>query len=82
MRESLLAAAAAERAWHGPDINLGIGFSPAAKISRDFNRQITGGFEHGVDYGSITIAARRHDQRQLFPAIDLNLLPAWEINFE
>ena len=82
MRESLRAAAAAERTWHGPDINLGIGFSPAAKIRRDFARQITVGLEHYADDGSITNIASFRKQRQLFPAIDLNLLPAWEINFE
>ena len=73
---------ALERTWHGPDVNLGIGFSPAAKISYDFTKQITGGFEYYADYGSITsIASLHNQQQQLFPAIDLNLSPDWEINF-
>ena len=73
---------ALERTWHGPDVNLGLGFSPAAKISYDFTKKITGGFEYYADYGSITHIASLHDQQQqLFPAIDLNIIPKWEINF-
>jgi hypothetical protein len=73
---------ALERTWHGPDVNQGLGFSPAIKISYDFTRQITGGFEYYADYGSIThIATLHNQQQQLFPAIDLNLSPKWEINF-
>jgi len=73
---------ALERTWHGPDVNLGIDFSPAAKISYDFTRQITGGIECYADYGSIThIASLHNQQQQIFPAIDLNVSPKWEINF-
>jgi hypothetical protein len=73
---------ALERAWHGPDVKLGIDFSPAAKISYDFTKKITGGFEYYADYGSITnIASLRNQQQQIFPAIDLNVSPKWEINF-
>lgn len=71
-----------ERTWHGPDVNLGIGFSPAAKISYDFTKQISGGFEYYGDYGSITnIASLHYQQQELFPVIDLNVSPKWEINF-
>ena len=73
---------ALERTWHGPDVNLGIDFSPAVKISYDFTRQISGGLEYYADYGSITnIASLRNQQQQFFPAIDLNVSPKWEINF-
>jgi hypothetical protein len=73
---------ALERTWHGPDVNLGIDFSPAAKISYDFTKKITGGLEYYADYGSITNIASFHDQQQqFFPAIDLNLSPDWEFNF-
>ncbi len=73
---------ALERTWHGPDVNLGIGFSPAAKISYDFTKQISGGLEYYADYGSITNIASLHDQQQqFFPAVDLNVSPKWEINF-
>ena len=56
--------------------------APSAKISYDFTKQITGGFEYYADYGSITnIASLHNQQQQLFPAIDLNVSPNWEINF-
>jgi hypothetical protein len=49
-------------------VNQGIGFSPAAKISYDFTKKITGGFEYYADYGSITnIASLHNQQQQLFP---------------
>jgi hypothetical protein len=73
---------ALERTWHGPDVNLGIDFSPAAKISYDITKQISGGFEYYADYGSITnIATLHYQQQQIFPVIDLNVSPKWEINF-
>ncbi len=73
---------ALERTWHGPDVNLGVGFSPAVKISYDFTKQISGGIEYYADYGNITDIASLHDQQQqIFPAIDLNVSPKWEINF-
>jgi hypothetical protein len=73
---------ALERTWHGPDVNLGIGFSPAAKISYDFTKQISGGLEYYADYGRITnIASLHNQQQQFFPAVDLNVSPKWEINF-
>ena len=73
---------ALERTWHGPDVNQGLGFSPAAKISYDFTKVITGGVEYYADYGSLTNIAKLHNQQQqIFPAIDLNVSPDWEINF-
>lgn len=73
---------ALERTWHGPDVNQGVGFAPNVKVSYDFTKKITGGIEYYADYGSITNIARLHDQQQqIFPAIDLNLDPKWEINF-
>lgn len=73
---------ALERTWHGPDVNQGFGFAPAAKISYDFTRQITAGLEYYADYGSLRSIASLHDQQQqFFPAVDLNVSPNWEINF-
>ncbi len=73
---------ALERTWHGPDVNQGVGFSPAVKVSYDFTKKVTGGVEYYADYGSITNIASLHDQQQqIFPAIDLNVSPKWEINF-
>jgi hypothetical protein len=73
---------ALERAWHGPDVKLGVDFSPNVKVSYDFTKKITGGIEYYADYGSITNIASLHDQQQqIFPAIDLNVSPDWEFNF-
>ena len=71
-----------DRTLHGPDVKLGLDFSPAAKISYDFTKVIAGGLEYYADYGSITnIASLHNQQQQFFPAVDLNVSPKWEINF-
>lgn len=73
---------ALERTWHGPDVKLGLDFAPAVKVSYDFTKKVTGGVEYYADYGSIRDIASLHDQQQqIFPAIDLNVSPDWEINF-
>jgi hypothetical protein len=73
---------ALERTWHGPDVNLGLDFAPNVKVSYDFTKQISGGIEYYADYGNITDIASLHDQQQMvFPAVDLNVSPKWEINF-
>ena len=71
-----------ERTWHGPDVKQGVGFSPAAKVSYDFTRQISGGFEYYGDYGRLGAFDSLHEQQQqLFVVTDLNVSPVWEINF-
>ena len=73
---------ALERTFHGPDVKQGLGFSPAAKISYDFTRQISGGFEYYGDYGRLFDFDSLHNQQQqLFVVTDLNVSPVWEINF-
>jgi hypothetical protein len=73
---------ALERTWHGPDVNLGLDFAPGVKFSYNFTKAIAGGVEYYADYGSLTHIASLHDQQQqIFPAIDLNVSPKWEINF-
>jgi len=73
---------ALERTWHGPDVNLGVDFAPGVKISWDFTKVVAGGVEYYADYGSLRDIAPLHDQQQqIFPAIDLNVSPDWEINF-
>ena len=73
---------ALERTWHGPDVKLGVDFAPAAKLSYDFTKKVTGGLEYYADYGSLTSIARLHDQQQMFfSAVGLNLSPKWEVNF-
>lgn len=73
---------ALERTWHGPDVNLGLDFAPNVKVSWNFTKVVAGGIEYYADYGSITHIATLHDQQQqIFPALDLNVSPKWEINF-
>jgi len=73
---------ALERTWHGPDVNQGVSFAPAAKISYDFTKKVTGGLEYYADYGNLLSPSPLHEQQQqIFPAIDLNLSPQWELNF-
>lgn len=71
-----------DRTFHGPDVKLGLDFSPAAKVSYSFTPKIAGGIEYYADYGRITDIAGLHDQQQqIFLATDLNLDPKWEVNF-
>jgi len=73
---------ALERTWHGPDVAQGVGFSPAAKVSYDFSRKISGGVEYYADYGRLGAFDSLHmQQQQIFFVTDLNVSPKWEINF-
>jgi hypothetical protein len=73
---------ALERSFHGQSVHEGIGFSPNAKISFDFNKYISGGLEYYASYGSLRGFDSLHNQQQqFFPAVDLNVSPDWEINF-
>ncbi len=71
-----------DRAWHGPDVNQGVVFSPNFKFSYDFTPKIAGGLEYYGSVGPITgFNPVSQQQHQFFPAIDLNVAPQWEINF-
>jgi hypothetical protein len=73
---------ALERSFHGQSVHEGVGFSPNAKISFDFNKYISGGLEYYASYGSLRGFDSLHNQQQqFFPAVDLNVSPDWEINF-
>src|SRR5271165_7195103 len=73
---------ALERTLHGPDVNQGWGFAPAAKVGYDFNKQISGGIEYYADYGEVGDFYNFHNQQQqIFVVTDLNVSPKWEINF-
>jgi hypothetical protein len=71
-----------ERTLHGPGVKEGMDFAPAVKLSWDFTKVVAGGLEYYGDYGSIRDIAPLHDQQQMvFPSVDLNVSPDWEINF-
>ena len=71
-----------DKSLHGESTNQGLVFSPNFKFSYDFTKKISGGLEY---YGSLGPATQflpiGQQQQQIFPAIDLNINPKWEINF-
>jgi hypothetical protein len=72
---------ALERTWHGPDVNQGLGFSPAVKVSYDFTKIVSGGVEYYADYGRFGAFHTLHEQQQqIFAVSDLNVSLKWEIN--
>jgi len=72
---------ALERTLHGPDVNQGLGFSPAAKVSYDFTQVVSGGIEYYADYGRLgAFDSLHYQQQQIFVVTDLNTSPKWEIN--
>jgi hypothetical protein len=71
-----------DKSFHGESVHQGFVFSPNLKFSYDFTKKISGGFEY---YGSVGPATDfspiDQQQHQIFPTIDLNLSPNWEVNF-
>jgi hypothetical protein len=73
---------ALERSFHGPSVPQGVGFSPAVKVSYQFTKLVAGGFEYYGSTGPVfgPFAVYQQEQ-QIFPAVDLDLGPDWELNF-
>jgi hypothetical protein len=73
---------ALDRSFHGQSVPLGVTFAPAGKVSYDFTRVVSAGFEYYADYGKFIDPASLHNQQQqIFLVSDLNVSPKWEINF-
>jgi hypothetical protein len=71
-----------DKSFHGESVHQGFVFSPNVKFSYDFTKKITGGFEYYGSVGPATeFAPISQQQHQIFPVIDLNLSPNWEVNF-
>jgi len=71
-----------DRSFHGESVNQGVVFSPNFKFSYDFTPKVAGGLEYYGSVGPVTgFDAVSQQQHQIFPAIDLNIAPHWEINF-
>jgi hypothetical protein len=71
-----------DKSFHGPSVRQGFVFSPNVKFSYDFTKKITGGLEYYGSVGPATDFDPIHlQEHQIYPAIDLNLSPKWEINF-
>jgi len=71
-----------DRSFHGAGVGQGFVFSPNAKFSYDLSHKVAAGLEY---YGSLgPLAGFDHlqeQQQQVFPSVDLNLAPRWEVNF-
>jgi hypothetical protein len=71
-----------EKSLKGPNSSQGFGFSPAVKISYDVTKVVAAGVEY---YGSLGPVGHfdswNNQEQQIFPAIDLNFSPDWEVNF-
>jgi hypothetical protein len=70
-----------DKSIHGPSAGQGFVFSPDVKISYDLTSKVTGGIEY---YGSLGPALNPfpipQQEHQIFPTLDLNVSPKWEIN--
>lgn len=71
-----------DKSLHGENVSQGFEFSPNAKVSYDFSKVVSGGLEYYGSLGPVTsFDPLAEQQQQIFPAIDLNVSPEWEINF-
>jgi hypothetical protein len=71
-----------DKSLHGQTASQGFVFSPNAKVSYDITKKIAGGFEYYGSLGPVTgFDPVAEQQQQIFPTIDLNLSPKWEVNF-
>ena len=71
-----------DRSFHGPGVNQGMVFSPNFKLSYEVTKKVAAGFEYYGSLGPVTgFDPIQDQQQQIFPTIDLNLGPQWEINF-
>lgn len=70
-----------DKSFHGPGASQGMNFSPNVKVSYDFTKKVTGGVEYYAAYGVPGNFDPIHEQQQqIFPTLDLNLSPKWEVN--
>jgi hypothetical protein len=71
-----------DHSFVGLNAHKGWGFSPNLKLSYDVTRKVAAGFEY---YGALGPVGNfdpiSQQQQQIFPTIDLNLSPKWEVNF-
>src|SRR5207244_2895261 len=71
-----------DRSFHGESVHAGVGFSPNFKLGYDLTKRVTAGCEYyGALWPVTGFDPLSNQQQQLFPTIDLNLAPQWEVNF-
>jgi hypothetical protein len=71
-----------DRSFHGPGVNKGMVFSPNFKVSYDVTKKVAAGFEYYGSLGPVTgFDPVQNQQHQIFPTLDFDLGPKWELNF-
>ncbi len=70
------------KALKGPDSGEGFEFEPGVKVAWNVTPIIAAGIEYYAATGTITHFLPREEQRHMiFPTIDLEVSPDWELNF-
>lgn len=71
-----------EKSIHGLNSSAGWDFAPSVKISFDVIKLISAGVEYYGDLGPIGhLGPVSEQQHQIFPTLDFNFSPDWELNF-
>lgn len=71
-----------ERSFAGENSGKGFEFAPNAKLAYDLTAAVAGGIEYYGSLGPLRGFDRTRDQQHMvFPTIDLDLGPEWELNF-
>ena len=71
-----------DRSLHGENVGLGWEFSPNFKVSYDVTKKVAVGLEYYGALGPVgNLDPIDEQEQQIFPSVDLNLSPKWEINF-
>jgi hypothetical protein len=71
-----------DKSLHGTNVDKGFEFSPNVKISYDLSKVISAGIEYYGALGPIgSFDPIAEQQQQIFPSLDLNVSPEWELNF-
>ena len=71
-----------DRSFHGESVNKALSSRGTSKFGYDFTPKVAGGLEYYGSVGPVNgFDAVLQQQHQIFPAIDLNIAPQWEIKF-
>jgi hypothetical protein len=71
-----------EKSVHGLNSSQGYAFAPSVKVSFEVTKLIAAGFEYYGSLGPVlSWSPLDEEQHQIFPTLDLNFSPNWEVNF-
>ena len=71
-----------DRSFHGANVRQGMAFAPNVKVGYDITKKVNAGFEYYGAVGPLVLFDPvSQQQHQIFPSVDLNLAPQWEVNF-